>query len=256
MSTVSDDLQRLLDLSHHVGHPDLDAAILGEGNTSLRRDGDTFLVKASGSHLGTMTPADVVALRFAPILDLLARSDADESVLQAAFAAAQVDPACRRRPSVEALMHAALLQDPTITCIAHTHPTAINAITCSSLWPAALAGRLFPDEAVVLGPGSVLVPYVDPGVPLAKAICTAVDDYRVGMGVTPKVVYLQNHGVIALGRNPTEALNITTMAIKAARLRLGAIQAGADLRPLDDATIAHLLGRPDERYRQAALTGR
>ena len=45
------------------------------------------------------------------------------------------------------------------------------------------------------------------------------------------------------------------MAIKAARIRLTALQTGG-INRLDAATVAHLLGRPDEKYRIAALSGR
>ena len=39
-------------------------AILGEGNTSARCTDDTFLVKASGTCLGTLSKDDVVECRF------------------------------------------------------------------------------------------------------------------------------------------------------------------------------------------------
>ena len=66
---------------------------------------------------------------------------------------------------------------------------------------------------------------------------------------------MQNHGLIALAGSPTEATNITAMAIKAARIRLGALAAGG-INRLPTEVIDHLLGRPDEKYRQAALSGR
>ncbi len=248
-------LDQLITLSRTVGAPAMDAAILGEGNTSARIGDETFLVKASGCQLGTMAADDLVELRFDRILPLLGRQQLDESELSAAYAAAKVDPTNPRRPSVEALFHAALLALPGVRFVAHTHPTAINGLTCSTGWPAVLQGRMFPDEAVVLGPDSVFVPYVDPGLVLAKAIRDGVETYRVRHDAVPKVVYLQNHGVIALGSNPTEAANITAMAIKAARIRAGALVAGG-IRTLDTGTVAHLLQRPDERYRQAQLASR
>jgi rhamnose utilization protein RhaD (predicted bifunctional aldolase and dehydrogenase) len=142
-----------------------------------------------------------------------------------------------------------------VNLVAHTHPTAVNALTCNPGWDVALAGRLFPDEAVVMGRDSVFVPYTDPGVPLASAIKTGVDGYIARHGEVPKVVYMQNHGLIALAANPTEALNITRMAIKAARIRIGALQAGG-FRALPPSVIDHLVARPDEKYRQAALATR
>ncbi|MFN8560727.1 MAG: hypothetical protein U0703_03640 [Anaerolineae bacterium] len=54
--------------------------------------------------------------------------------------------------------------------IGHTHPLAVNAILCSDRAEQFATNRMFPDEAVLCGPRSVLVPYVDPGLPLSLAI--------------------------------------------------------------------------------------
>ena len=51
------------------------------------------------------------------------------------------------RPSVEALLHVVCVLDGGATVVAHTHPTAVNALTCTAAWTSHLAGRLFPDDA-------------------------------------------------------------------------------------------------------------
>ena len=48
----------LIKLSHDLGREDRAWAILGEGNASIRLDAETFLVKASGCNLGTLTKDD------------------------------------------------------------------------------------------------------------------------------------------------------------------------------------------------------
>lgn len=247
-------LADLVAMSNALGAPALDAAILGEGNTSARCDDGSFWVKGSGCTLASMGAGDFVHLRFAEILGLMGQ-DADEARIKTAYEAAKVDPAQSRRPSVETLFHAVLLGYPGVNVVGHTHPTAVNSLTCNPGWDVVLAGRMFPDEAVVMGRESVFVPYTDPGVPLASAIKAGVDGYLARYGEVPKVVYMQNHGLIALGGSPTEVVNITTMAIKAARIRLGALQAGG-IRTLPASVIDHLVARPDEKYRQAALAGK
>jgi rhamnose utilization protein RhaD (predicted bifunctional aldolase and dehydrogenase) len=248
-------LDQLIALSHQVGAPALDAAILGEGNTSIRVDAETFLVKASGCQLGTMTKDDVVHLRFDRILALLAGTGAvDETRLAAAYEAAKVDPRQAKRPSVETVFHAVALSLPGVEAVAHTHPAAVNMLTCSPGFPGNLEGRLFPDEVVVLGQQSLFVPYIDPGVVLARTIRDLIEGFRTQHGGIPKSIYMQNHGFIALGKTPTEAVNITAMAIKAARIRLGAIQAGG-MRRLDAAVATGLANRPDEKYREKLLAG-
>ena len=239
-------------MSHALGTPELDAVILAEGNTSVRGEGDTFYVKASGCSLETLGAEHAVHLRRAPLMALLDKKSVGERELQETYAAAKVDPSVAMRPSVEAIFHALLLGYPGVAAVAHSHATAVNMLTCSLGWPLVLAGRFCPDEAVVLGPDSVFVEYVDPGVELAKCIRKKVDAYVKKWGQSPKVIYMRNHGVVALGARPEECIAITRMAIKAARIRLGAIQAGG-VKLFPPKTIAHLLGRPDEKYRQKVM---
>ena len=250
MTTPASDLAAL---SRRLGDASLDAAILGEGNTSIRVDDATFLVKASGSNLATLGEDDLVRLRFDAILPLLSGSGpVAEAQLAATYQQAKVDQASPRRPSVETVFHAALLRLPGVAVVAHTHPTAINMLTTSARWREHLDGRLFPDEVVVLGEHSAFVPYIDPGVELARAILASVNEVAARTGSVPRTVYMQNHGFIALAKNPTDAWNITLMAIKAARIRLGAIQAGG-FNTLGEAVARHLKNRPDEKYREALL---
>jgi rhamnose utilization protein RhaD (predicted bifunctional aldolase and dehydrogenase) len=252
---MTDPREALAAMTRELGRPELDLVILGEGNTSLRVDDDSFLVKASGFSFADATAESFVQVRFAPVLALLAEDNVDEARLQAMYQAAKVDPTDRRRPSVETVFHAALLSLPGITAVAHTHATAVNGLTCAYRWREAFAGRIFPDEAVVLGPETVLVDYIDPGALLGRRLRDAVAAYRDRRGAPPKLVVMQNHGMIALGGSPAECINISLMAVKAARIRAQAMAAGG-IRVLGDAVTDHLLGRPDERYRQGLLTGR
>jgi rhamnose utilization protein RhaD (predicted bifunctional aldolase and dehydrogenase) len=101
-----DVLNSLLALSHDLGREDRDLAILGEGNTSTRTGPDSFLVKASGSSLGTLTAAQVTACRIAPLVALLDHATFEDTAVDQALLDARIDPAARK-PSVEAMFHAA-----------------------------------------------------------------------------------------------------------------------------------------------------
>ena len=101
----------LLTLSRELGREDRGLAILGEGNTSARLTEETFLVKASGSSLGTLSPADVTACRFDRLVPLLQRKGMTDAAIDAALLEARVDPTSRK-PSVEAVFHAYLLSLP------------------------------------------------------------------------------------------------------------------------------------------------
>jgi len=172
----------------------------------------------------------------------------DAQTVQRVYDEAKVDKAQKRRPSVETLFHAVCLSLPGVSFVAHTHPAPVNMLCCSASFPESLRGRMYPDEVVWLGVDSVFVPYRDPGVELAREISAALAAYRSRNGEVPQVAYLQNHGLVALGGTRTAAENTTFTAVKAARVRLGAMAAGG-IHLLPEGEARRLLGRPDEAYR-------
>jgi rhamnose utilization protein RhaD (predicted bifunctional aldolase and dehydrogenase) len=103
----------------------------------------------------------------------------EATLIQQIIEEAKADHSVKARPSVEVTFHAALLTDCDVRYIAHTHPVAINRITCSSRVREFASHRLFPDEIVLCGPESVLVPYTDPGLPLALEIRRNAHDYMI-----------------------------------------------------------------------------
>lgn len=243
-----DVLTDLVALSRAVGRREEDCTILGEGNTSARADGSSFWVKASGTNLATIDEEGFVRVSFAGVLRLLDMPSPDAQTVERVYEEAKVDRTQKRRPSVEALFHAVCLSLPGVTYVAHTHPAPVNMLCCSATFPESLRGRMYPDEVVWLGVDSVFVPYRDPGVQLAHELRTALDAYQVRNGEVPRVAYLQNHGLVALGGTRVAAENTTFTAVKAARVRLGAMAAGG-IHLLPEGEARRLLGRPDEAYR-------
>lgn len=246
-------LDQLIEMTRTLGQPHLNYVIIGEGNTSCRVDNDSFWIKASGQGMNGIGDAGFVQVRFAPILNLLEQHISD-TAMQAAMQAAKVDPKVAARPSVEVTFHAALLHGCDVRWIGHTHPLAVNAIMCSSRAEQFAANRMFPDEVVLCGPRSVFVPYVDPGLPLSLAIRDRVRSYMQEYGEAPKVILMQNHGLIALGQTPTEVLNITAMCVKAAGIFGGACALGEPVF-MTRSDIMHIYRRPDEIYRRKLFVG-
>ena len=142
-----------------------------------------------------------------------------------------------------------LLTDCDVKFVGHSHPSAINQLMCSEQAADFAMKRRFPDEVVLCGPRSVLTPYADPGLPLALLMRERVQAYMEELGEAPKVILLENHGMIALGDTPSEILHITAMAVKAARIHLGALLTGAPTYLPED-EIWHLYRRPDEIFRR------
>jgi rhamnose utilization protein RhaD (predicted bifunctional aldolase and dehydrogenase) len=240
--------EKLVQLSRDLGEPARRLVIIGEGNTSLRVNDETFWVKASGHQMPTITPQGFAQIRFAPILALFDDPPQTNSAQRLALRTALVDDT-HADPSVETSFHAMLLHDCGVNCIAHTHPIAVNRLLCSTQAETFARRRIYPDEVVLCGPESVFVPYVDPGLPLAMAIREQVHDYMDKFGEAPKVILMANHGLIALGQTTTEALNITMMADKAAEILWGAMQLG-DVPFMSKEDVMHIYRRPDEIYRR------
>jgi rhamnose utilization protein RhaD (predicted bifunctional aldolase and dehydrogenase) len=243
-------LQQLITMSRNLGDPALDAAILGEGNSSARIDQETFWVKASGAELRTIEAGGFVQVRFDRVLALLGSGQSlSDAEVKAGLQAAKVQPEATAHPSVETVLHAVALQLDGVNFVGHTHPTAVSAILCSEKVEEAIAGRLFPDEIVYCGPAPVYVPYTDPGLPLTRAVRDAVGHYLDGYGQPPKIILMQNHGLIALGRTATEVENATAMYIKTARVLLGAYALGGP-HFMTSQAVERIHTRPDEQYRR------
>jgi rhamnose utilization protein RhaD (predicted bifunctional aldolase and dehydrogenase) len=241
----------LIDLSHDLGAEHRQLAILGEGNTSAKLSDDTFLVKASGSSLGTLGENDLVECRFAPLLAMLDRTDLSDQQIEDELFGCRVDPAAKK-PSVEALFHAWLLTLPGIYFVGHVHSIAVNQILCSPHARDFAERRLFPDEIVCCGGASVFVPYTDPGLKLSQMIREGTLRFVALFGAPPRVILLENHGLITLGASPNAVKAAMYMADKAARIFIGAASVGGP-RFLEPEQVDRIANRIDEHYRQRAL---
>lgn len=86
--------------------------------------------------------------------------------------------------------------------------------------------RACPDEIVMCGIESVFVPYAEPGLGLSQAIRREVVSFVKRTGREPKIILLQNHGIIAVGSSSKAVLGSLLMAEKAAEIFIGAAVLG------------------------------
>jgi rhamnose utilization protein RhaD (predicted bifunctional aldolase and dehydrogenase) len=252
MSNAVSILLALVEMSHQLGQPERDLVMLGEGNTSGLCDDGTFWVKASGTELRTIAPDGFVRVRVQPVCALAEQENLSDQGLKDALEAAKCEAASKKRPSVETVLHALALGEAGAKFVGHTHPVAVNALMCSVAVSEAIAGRLFPDEIVVCGPAPLYVPYTDPGLPLARAVRDGFRRYADIWGQPPKVVLLQNHGLIALGSSPQEVDNVTAMYVKTCRVLAGAYAFGGP-HFMTSENVQRIHTRPDELYRRQQL---
>lgn len=219
-------IAELIAMSHHLGNPDSDTVILGEGNVSAILDSNTFLVKASGAYLKDLDREDLVKVSFESILSFLQKNEVSKAEVQACLQDATIHPNPGRLPSSETFFHAILLKVKGVNFIGHTHPTAVNAILCSQNAAEMFSRPIFPYQEEICGTAPMFVPYAEPGFPLALAILEKLQIYLEQWGTSPKVILLQSHGMIALGNTAQEVINITAVFNKAARIMVGTASFG------------------------------
>ena len=175
-------------------------AICGEGNVSVKDD-DSFWVKASGTSLDTLEKRDLVACKLSGVpFDSLGL-----------------------KPSIETGFHAWFMREfDEIKFIAHTHPPKSMQVVCSEqIWSFA-EHRLFPDQVVRNGAKSCVVPYAMPGKPLLNEIEKSVLAFAEEEGYFPKLILLQNHGIIVASTSHKDCIASTMMCEKSAEIFIGA----------------------------------
>jgi rhamnose utilization protein RhaD (predicted bifunctional aldolase and dehydrogenase) len=242
-------IAQLLQLAHELGREDRRLAILGEGNVSAKIDDAHFAVKASGCSLATLTERDVTVCDAAKVLAIFnERGPLPDEIIEERLLAARSD-ATARKPSLETMFHAWLLSLPGVEFVAHCHSQAANQVLCSPRGRDFAERRMFPDEIVYCGPTSVFVPYVDPGLPLAREIAERTASFQETSGRVPRLILLQNHGIVALGATMEATLACVLMCDKAAAIFAGAAALGGP-NFLSAQQVERIATRRDETYRQ------
>jgi rhamnose utilization protein RhaD (predicted bifunctional aldolase and dehydrogenase) len=188
-----------------------------------------------------------VRVRAAPILAALDRAEMGDAEVKQLLKSATVEG--QRAPSIETFLHALCLDLEGIRFVGHTHPTPALALLCSQQSRALFAGSVFPDQIVLMGTGYAYVPYRDPGLPLAAALKRAIDDFMDAQQRVPRVILMENHGVIALGSTTQEVLNVTQMLVKTCRILAGTLAASGP-RFLSPENVQRIDNRPDELARR------
>ena len=167
--------------------------------TTARPDVGTFWVKASGSQMATIDAAGFSRVDIDATMRLLDNKSMDDEAVGKALMDVLVDPQ-HRRPSVETFLHALCIAEGGAKWVAHTHAVSVNAILCSVRGAEPFRQHLFPDGIVVCGPEVAVVPYVDPGLPLAQAVRDELHRFQDEFGFSPKLLLMENHGLVGLGQ--------------------------------------------------------
>lgn len=199
------DLHDIIELSHLYGRG-TDFVIAGGGNTSVK-DRTVMAIKASGFSLRDIGEQGFVELSREQVRSILGRTYPSdpmrrEAAIKEDLMKSRTRPEAGGRPSVEASLHEML----EWRLVVHTHPFAINALTCGVRGEEA-ARELFGQEAL-------WIPYTDPGYRLAMLMLEKLTAWRAAHRGDPRIVLMQNHGLVVAADTPAEIRTITDEVVR------------------------------------------
>lgn len=188
----------LIEISRFYGRKK-DYVIAGGGNTSWKNESDIW-VKASGTSLGDIDREGFAIMDRKMLQEIYTRSYSTDAIRREAEVKEDLQRACRTglqvRPSVETSLHDLI----DYSFVVHTHPTLVNAITCS-IRAREIIHDLFGDDALY-------IPYTDPGYVLFTGIRDQLTRWRVYHRSDPQMIFLQNHGVFVSANTVEEVKEI------------------------------------------------
>jgi ribulose-5-phosphate 4-epimerase/fuculose-1-phosphate aldolase len=217
-------MSEILELAREIS----DYTICGEGNVSMRKSENTFVIKASGTSLHTLSEEDLTLCNVRGVqIELL-----------------------HKKPSIETSFHAWIMRTfPDINFIAHTHPPNTTKILCSNQLYQFANRRWFPDQIVRNGTKSCVVPYAPPGEAILKLVEEHVSKFIDHEGFFPKLILLQNHGIITASASKKDCAAATLMCEKSADIFIGAKLLG-EVNFLTRKEVADVDTCPNENYRR------
>lgn len=193
-------INELIEISQFYGK-DKEYVIAGGGNTSFKSD-DTLWIKASGVALSTIDQNGFVEMSREKLQVISEREYSTDSAKREVEVKEDMLKAIHKdtglRPSVETSLHE-IIKYPFVI---HTHPTLVNALTCSK--------QAKEKSFELLGNDILFVPYIDPGYILFKHISDALNKYRKENGKEPQIIVLENHGIFVSADSAEEVKTIYT----------------------------------------------
>ncbi|OHB49429.1 MAG: hypothetical protein A2Y10_14455 [Planctomycetes bacterium GWF2_41_51] len=209
---IEKSLADLIKISNTVGK---DAKLVqgGGGNTSVKTDdGKYMFIKASGSALKDMNEQiGWRKLNIEKVLSILADKEItrlDATKRETEVVKRLADCCCddlnsNARPSVEAHLHAMLDK-----CVIHLHPDAVRAFVNAKDGQQKIdkifKGWKYPP---------LWIPYVDPGLMLAKKIAALIGNYKSQYNRKPAVLLLEKHGLFVSSDSPNTALKLVSQTV-------------------------------------------
>lgn len=190
--------QDLVMISKYAGER-FDLVQAGGGNSSVKLKNGDMLIKASGVALGVLdldsgyvvVDTDLIKKIVSNDVIILAKDKRQRESITAKLIQ-EATLSNNGRPSIEVILHG-LLSKYTL----HTHPVVVNMIVNKKDWKEQLK--------IVFSEEITLIDYYTPGIELGLALQKAIKYCNT----PPKIVFLQNHGLIISSDNAQEVIELT-----------------------------------------------
>ena len=194
------EIKNFINISKYAGER-FDLVQAAGGNSSVKISSNSeMLIKASGFLLSdvregigyskVLTTSVAHIVRNKKIINSVNKRER-ESIASKLLKKATIDKI--NRPSIETLLHSLLLKYTL-----HTHPIVVNMIVAKKNWKDEL-NSIFFDEQIAF------VDYQTPGIELAIALYNELKRFDK----IPKIIFLQNHGLIITSNNEAEIKLLT-----------------------------------------------
>lgn len=195
------ELKDFIEISKYAGQR-FDLIQSGGGNSSVKNNDGTMYIKASGVYLSEVSEDSGYAIvKNKELIKIFELSEIQnvrnkkerEALINDYMKNVNLTP--NFRPSIETLLHS-ILKKYTL----HTHPLAVNAITCRQDWKDVL-NKIFREI------NFVCVDYNTPGIDLALELLKQIKNKDVN------IIFLQNHGLIITANNKAEIYEFTEFVV-------------------------------------------
>lgn len=197
------ELKNFVEISKYAGER-FDLAQAAGGNSSVKLKNGEMFIKASGFSLSDVSEnsgySKVDSKKIANILKnktIIKEVDKKKREFLAKELVEEATLDKNNRPSIETLLHSTLCKYTL-----HTHPVVVNMIVIQKEWKKILVS-IFKDENIAL------ISYKTPGIDLALEL----DKVLSAFTISPKIIFLQNHGLIVTSDNSDDIEKLTELVL-------------------------------------------
>ncbi len=186
---------------------------------------DSFFINSADSNTRLIAKQNIGEYRLEPMLQIAQSEYITKPQIFEIITNAQISKT-EQKISSEFLIHAIGLVFAEANYLLHSHSTKVNKVLASKLGAKAFRGHVFEESVIICGKNPASIKFAESGYQLATAIYRELSSFQKIYFHLPKILLLENHGVVILAKNPKELITITKTLELWAELIYAAYQLG------------------------------